>query len=251
MTMKISDEMLMAYADGELDPLARAEIEATMARDPEVARAVQRHRAAAAKIRAAYDGVLEEPVPDRLAALLAGHGTEPVIDLPARRGSGPLAVGRRRLPAWAAMAASLAVGLLVGILASRETAAPYRGVDGALVARGQLDAALDSQLASATADDSGVRIGISFRNRDGDYCRTFHLQGDAALAGLACRSGRAWQLQVLAAAPLRDGELRPAAAMPIAVLQAVDAAIEGEPLDAAAEAAARDGDWRKPRDVAE
>jgi hypothetical protein len=32
--------------------------------------------------------------------------------------------------------------------------------------------------------------------------------------------------------------------MPMAVLQAVDSAIQGEPLDAAAEAAARDSGWR-------
>jgi hypothetical protein len=249
--MKISDEMLMAYADGELDLVACAEIEAAMVRDPDVARAVERHRATGARIRAAYAGVLEEPVPDRLAALVAGPGTGPVVDIAARRGAGQVAVGRLRVPAWAAMAASLAVGLLVGILVSREPAAPYRGVDGALVARGKLDAALDSQLASAAADDSGVRIGLSFRNRDGDYCRTFHLQRDSALAGLACRSGGDWQLQLLAAAPSREGGLLPAAAMPIAVLQAVDAAIEGEPLDAAAEAAARDGHWRNPRNVAE
>ena len=38
-------------------------------------------------------------------------------------------------------------------------------------------------------------------------------------------------------APAHEGELRPAAAMPMAVLQAVDAAIDGEPLDAAAERA--------------
>jgi hypothetical protein len=251
MTMKLSDEMLMAYADGELDLVARAEIEAAMARDPEVARAVERHRATAAQIRGAYDGVLAEPVPERLAALVAGKGDAPIVNLAARRSSRRLEAGPLRLPAWAAMAASLAVGLFVGMLVMREPAAPFASVDGALVARGELDAALDSQLASTSADASTVRVGFSFRNRAGDYCRTFQMQRDASLAGLACRSGEAWQLQVLAAAPAREGEVQPAAAMPIAVLRAVDAAIEGEPLDAAAETAARDTDWRNPRNMAE
>ena len=251
MTMKFSDEMLMAYADGELDLGARAEIEAAMAHDPEVARAVERHRATAARIRGAYDGVLAEPVPERLSALVAGSGDAPVADLAARRNARRSKPGLLRLPAWAAMAASLAVGLFVGVLVMREAAAPYASVDGALVARGKLDAALDSQLASASADVSGIRVGFSFRNRDGDYCRTFHLQRDASLAGLACRSGEAWQLQVLAAARPREGELQLAAAMPIAVLEAVDASIAGEPLDHAAEAAARDAGWLDPRNVAE
>jgi hypothetical protein len=35
------------------------------------------------------------------------------------------------------------------------------------------------------------------------------------------------------------------------VLQAVDASIDGEPRDAAAEAAARDAGWRNARNVAE
>jgi hypothetical protein len=39
--------------------------------------------------------------------------------------------------------------------------------------------------------------------------------------------------------------------MPMAVLHAVDAAIDGAPLDAAAESAARDAGWRNPPNMAE
>ncbi len=240
---RFSDEMLMAYADGELDLVARAEIEAAIARDPEVARAVERHRAVAARVRSAYDGVLEESVPERLAALVAAPDSAPVADLAARREATRIAIGRWRLPPWVALAASVALGLFVGMLVMREPAAPYEEVNGAFVARGALDAALTSELASLP-DKSGVAIGISFRDHDGDYCRTFHMHREASVSGLACRQGDAWKLQVLAAAPEHAGELRPAAAMPLAVLHAVDAAIEGEPLDAGAEAKARDAGWR-------
>jgi anti-sigma factor RsiW len=96
---KFSDEMLMAYADGELDLVARAEIEAAIARDPEVARAVERHRALADHVHTAYDGVLEEPVPDRLAALVAPSGGAPVADLSARREATRIAIGRWQIPA--------------------------------------------------------------------------------------------------------------------------------------------------------
>lgn len=241
--MTFSEETLMAYADGELDLVARAEIEAAMAHDPEVARTVERHRLMAAQVCAAYDGVLEEQVPERLATLVASAATAPVIDLAARRDDRRISVGPLRMPAWAALAASVAVGLFVGMLLMRSPAPLYEAVDGTLVARGELDEALDSQLASAP-DGSGVRIGISFKDRDGDYCRTFRLQRDVSAAGLACRSDGSWQLQVFAAAPALNGELRTAAAMPIPVLHAVDAAIDGEPLDPAAEAAARDAGWR-------
>jgi hypothetical protein len=39
--------------------------------------------------------------------------------------------------------------------------------------------------------------------------------------------------------------------MPAPVLRAVDATIDGEPLDAKAEAAARDAGWRNAANVAE
>jgi hypothetical protein len=241
--MRFSDETLMAYADGELDLVARAEIEAAMAHDPEVARAVERHRLMAAQVRDAYEGVLDEQVPERLAALVESPAAASVIELAARHGDRRIPVGPLRMPAWVALAASVAVGLFVGMLLMRSPAAPYDIVDGALVARGALDEALDSRLASAPGD-SGVRIGISFKDRDGDYCRTFHLQHEMSAAGLACRSDGSWRLQVLAAAPALAGEFQPAAAMPVPVLHAVDAAIVGEPLDPAAEAAARDAGWR-------
>ncbi|MGH8130226.1 MAG: anti-sigma factor family protein [Steroidobacteraceae bacterium] len=251
--MRFSDEMLMAYADGELDLVARAEIEAAMADDPAIAHAVERHRAFAARLRSAYSGVLEEPVPERLADLVKGPVAAPVVDLAsmrAERAQAHALMGRWQLPRWSALAASVAVGLFVGMLLMRGPSAPYEESAVGLVAREELDVALTSQLASA-ASDSHVRVGISFRDRGGAYCRTFHLQREAPLAGLACRSGDEWKLQVLAAAPAREGELRPAAAMPMAVLHAVDAAIEGDPLDAAAEAAARDAGWRTIPGVAE
>lgn len=241
--MKFSDEMLMAYADGELDLVTRAEIESAMAADPELARAVERHRALAARLSAGYDGVLVEPVPEKLAALVARPAAAPVADLAAKRAERIGARGRARLPQWAALAASVVVGVLVGVLLTRSPRAPYEEAGGALVARGALDLALSDQLA-ATSGESGVAIGITFKNREGRFCRTFTMRRDAPVSGLACRGAQHWAIEVLAAAPPLQGELRPAAAMPIAVLRAVDSAIVGEPLDAEAEARARDAGWR-------
>lgn len=245
--MRFSDEMLMAYADGELDLVARAEIEAAMAADPAMARAVERHRALASKLQSAYGGVLDEPVPQRLAKLVEPPAAEPVIRLsPPRAALAALqaAHARWQLPQWSALAASIALGAAIGVLLSRAPSAPYEQTAHGLVARGELDDALTRQLAGSLGT-GGPRVGISFRDRDGDYCRTFHLQHESPLAGLACRAGAEWQLEVLAAAPALAGDLRPATAMPMAVLHAVDAMIEGEPLDVAAEKDARDGGWRR------
>src|SRR5262245_25694610 len=64
----ITDEMLMAYVDGELDAEARAAVETAMARDPDIARQVEQHKALRKKLHTAFDGVLQEPLPDRLIA---------------------------------------------------------------------------------------------------------------------------------------------------------------------------------------
>lgn len=242
--MRFSEETLMAYADGELDPVTRTEIEAAMATDTQVARAVGRHRALRERVRAAYDGVLAEPVPSRLQDLAKADAMPAATDeLAGRRAASAAAKRRFALPQWAAMAATLALGLFIGVFMLRGPGAPYQETAAGLVARGELADALTGMLAGESASGA-VRVGISFRNQGGDYCRTFQSQQTAAVAGLACRSGEAWRIQVLAATPAQEGELRTAAAMPLAVLQAVDATIVGEPLDAAAEHKARDAGWR-------
>jgi hypothetical protein len=241
--MRFSDEMLMAYADGELDLVARAEIEAAMAKDPAVARAVERHRMLAGKVRVAYDGVLEEPVPAALAALVANPQDARVVELAAARGARRIAVGRWQLPAWSAIAASVLVGLIVGLLLFRNSSAPYDVTDRGLIARGELAEGLAKQLASAPGR-SNVHIGVSFRNRGGEFCRSFTYEHGAPVAGLACHSGEDWKIPVLAEAPASSGEVRTAASMPMAVLQAVDASIDGEPFDAAAEEKAREAGWK-------
>jgi hypothetical protein len=218
-----------------------------MASDPAIARLVERHRALRSRVQSAYDGVLDEPVPVQLSALIAPPVTTPVVDLAARRASAaatarPSPARPWQLPQWSALAAAVAFGLFVGVFVMRGPAAPYAQSDSGLVARGELAWALTGQLAS-DAGAGAVRIGVSFHDRGGSYCRTFRLQKQAPLAGLACRAGEDWQVQVLAAATAEEGELRGAASMPMAVLQAVDAAIDGEPLDAPAEIAARDAGW--------
>ena len=240
--MRFSDEMLMAYADGELDLVARAEIEAAMARDPAVARAVERQRALALKLKKAYEGVLDEPLPPALAALAGDEEAAQVVDLAAAR-ERRAGAGRWQLPAWSAIAVSVLIGVLVGILLVRGDASPYAETPAGLVARGELADGLESELASAPGH-SNVAIGISFRHRDGRLCRSFTFRHGTSVAGLACRGRDDWKVEVLADAPVEAGELRAAASMPAPVARAVDTVIDGEPLDAAGEIAAREAGWR-------
>ncbi|GGA83858.1 anti-sigma factor [Arenimonas soli] len=237
--MKPADDELMAYVDGELDPDGVARVEAAMAADPAVAATVDTAMQMRARLRQAYDPVLDEPVPPHLLAIARGR---PASIVPA-----PTAPPRRRwaLPQWAALAAALVLGIAVSQFALRPPTGPFEASPGGLVARGDLAESLESRLAAEPA--GSVRIGLSFRSRDGSYCRSFRIEGDRDLAGLACRdAGGDWQVPVLVGSdPAPRGELRQAAgALPEAVLAEVQARLSDEPLDADQERAARDAGWR-------
>jgi len=66
--MNLSDETLMAYADGELDDATRQQIREAINRDPEIARRVASHQALRDSLRSSFEPVLAEAVPDRLLA---------------------------------------------------------------------------------------------------------------------------------------------------------------------------------------
>jgi hypothetical protein len=117
--------------------------------------------------------------------------------------------------------------------------------NGAMVARGALATALDSQLASNQAADAAVKIGLTFKARDGSYCRSFALK-DGGTTGLACRSGGQWLIPVTASADAAGGDIRQAAnSIPPAVMQAIEARIAGDALAAPDETKARDAGWKR------
>lgn len=222
----MTDERLhriLAYVDGELDPPARAAFEAEVAADPALAAEVARHRALAQRVSAAYAPVLEEPVPIRLAQAVRPRRRTPT-------------------PVWAALAASLAVGVLMG----RFALAPPRPVE--VGAEAPAGSALDRALDRALAADAGpIRIGLTFRDHSGAYCRTFSSAPDS-LAGLACRHGDAWRVVMAAAWTAESAPDYRTAGAEISpeVLAAVDRTLGGETLGQAEERAARDAGWRAP-----
>ena len=70
--MTFSEETLMAYADDELDAQTRGAVEAAMASDPEIAARVAQHKALRGELRVAFNNVLDEPIPQRLADAARG-----------------------------------------------------------------------------------------------------------------------------------------------------------------------------------
>jgi hypothetical protein len=229
--MSVDDDTLMAFADGELSGDERAAVESALAGDPALRAKLEAHKRLRARLSAAFDGVLTEPVPERLSAATPAPVAD-VVNLAERR--------TRKWSAreWGAMAASVAAGLLIGVGVMNAQAPLVAASDGGLEARGALAQALNSQLASDAP--SAVRIGLSFVSRDNGYCRTFSVIR-SNMSGLACREGDGWTIAMTAQGG--GGEVRTAGA-PEAILAVVDAMIVGEPFDRAAEEEARANGWR-------
>lgn len=225
--MTIDPEMLMAYADGELDPLTARRVEQAMAADPALAGQVDRHRALTASLRSAFAAVEQAPVPAPVEAMLRASAT--VVPLAPRR-------PRRERALWlGAVAASLVLGLIAGpLVVPRGGDIALEG--GRVLVRGAVAKALDTQLASNQPPDATVRIGVTFRDGAGRLCRTFE-QG--ATGGIACARDAGWQVERLYGGIARQGsEYRQAGSPAAALMEDAQAMMAGEPLDAAAEAQA-------------
>ena len=117
--MTVSDETLMAYADGEVDTATRAIVEAAMRDDPEVRRRVAHHRALREAVKGAFAAVIDEPVPQRLIAAARGAPAGSVVDLAVARNAAAVKASRGSRWQPAAMAASLLLGLALGYLGWR------------------------------------------------------------------------------------------------------------------------------------
>ncbi|HEU4372940.1 MAG TPA: hypothetical protein VFS02_05595 [Telluria sp.] len=247
--MRFTDETLMAFADGELDEATRAEVERAMRADPALAVRVQQHIALRRDVFRAFVRTLDEPVPQRLRQVVASPKVIQLDSVRAARKQAAEAPRHWSWPEWGAIAATLVVGVLAGSFGLKsvqgETTFAMAGANGALTAHGKLDAALTQQLASAPPAGAGVRIGVSFVGRDGQYCRTFAM---ASAAGLACRAGAAWTIPVMVEGDggSGGGDYRQAGSeMPPAVLAAMDARAVGPSLDAKAEQAAAQRNWAR------
>lgn len=272
MSTPFSDSELGAFVDGELAGPRATALRAALDGDAALAARVQRlelQRQRLARAFAIDDGD-RAPAPrlDAVAAALASAlaartaadtvppaaPTSSVTSLEeARARLRPPSAPVRR-PAWTggwAMAAGVVLAAVIGVVVGRQTAGnagatlAFDERAGTLVARGDLDRALDRALASEGGTSAEkVAVQLSFVDRSGAYCRTF---SQGAVAGLACRGAGQWQVHALAAAEVAaPGSMRQAATgLPAELLSAVDRRAAGPTLDAAAERAARDRGWQR------
>ena len=188
------------------------------------------------QLTAHYAPIVDEAVPERLGALLAVDDRVDTSLADRRRATRARFSGIH----WGAIAASLILGLTIG-LRPWMPAADVAIDDGTLVAAGPLAEALDTQLASNQPGDAAVRIVLSFEDKAGRYCRSFESR---AIEGIGCREQDRWQIERTLPGET-GGDYRQASSGELAAAAA--AMMKRDALDAKGERAARDAGWVQHR----
>lgn len=238
---RYDNETLMRRIDGEMPVAERDRIDAAAASNADLAARLAALRTTGAAARAAFP-IQSDARDADLARLIMASGATPT-----KSGGWKLwlhqAFAPRSAVVWGGLAtAAFVAGLLIAPSMNGSTGFALRS-DGAVADAG-LVRVLDTSLAADGTDAQGRAVGLTFRNAEGRWCRTFTATQDG-VAGLVCRQGEDWRLQALAPAGPSDGEIRTASSdTPAVVLAAVDATIAGDAADTAAERRARDDGWR-------
>ena len=177
---KHSDEALVAYLDGELDPAERRHVEAWLDADPAVRDRLSALTQSTDLVRSAYADIINEPIPERLLAAARGESapTSPltvgpsapaeIVVLPPRRAARPRP-GRRQYIGLAAAAALFGLmigsaGTYVGIgLLPRDNGAEQTQLAAAAAQRIWLDNAAASYRLAVNAGD-GMLVDVPASN---------------------------------------------------------------------------------------
>jgi len=221
-----------AYVDGALDAETAARLETDSRTDAALAARIAQQRDLRTRLRAEFDPVLEEPIPQRFRDVLgASEPGAAVTPIGAARKTSDRTTRRSwSMREWGALAATLAFGALLGPFLFRDsTGLPIGTEGGRLVAVDYLDAALSTQGSGVAGEDVLARIDLSFRAAGGEYCRTFALR--AGPGGLACRRDGGWSVELLDGAAAPTGDFRQASsAISPAMLSAMTRLGAGEAL---------------------
>ena len=262
----ISDEVLMAYVDGELSGEERLAVETQLAASPEAQRRLRVFAETGCGMGRLFDAAIDTPVPQRLIDAVRAPGTgATVVPFPAAFPVRP--AGRRMgMGQGIALAATLAAVLigagavLFGRLSPESAGSTVATLpSGARVAAqvlgGVLDHVASGQTSTQQIDGAAVTIKpvFTFATQANGYCRQYVLtraRAGASSVGVACR-GADGRWQVAAEAVSAGGGRRsdaprmaPAGNDGIAEIEAfVDAMIAGDVLGAAEELRLIDHGW--------
>lgn len=273
----LSDETLMAFADGVLDPALRDQVEAAVRDNPEYREKIEKFRTTLAPIRRAFrDGPLPPQSDDLIDKLrqVPLQQNRVISRVSPSEGSRFSSMGdgiyRRAAAARTPMAVAASIALMVGIglgwALRANDPSPPRALNGiafgerGLSAEGALEQLLETVRSGTplvVASNKGpwdLKAFFTFKSQRGEFCRRYEMTNAASgsFAGYACRGDDGhWfvQAHVKSDGPTVNGKsFVPSAGSRDAALDAaIDAAREGDVLDVALENKLIQSAWRHSR----
>ena len=273
--VEVSDDMLMAYADGRLDALQVAAVQAALAAQPELQARLLAFEATSATsgIWRVFDAPMREPAPKHLVDFIMTHGgSSMTTEGPRVQSARPrfsetiLALLHTTLAPWprtAALATVLALGVAVGWTLHRSPA----GTSGPLTttaddqsgprAAGVLQAALETEAAGALATVSPgdkwlAAPVLTFRTADGGYCRKYEMaraSETTGFSGVACRTPQGqWLVRAHGPSAVKRGPVtavEPAAGPTQGLIDAtIEKLMDGDALGVAEDREALAARWK-------
>jgi hypothetical protein len=236
---QVTDEMLIAHADGELPADAAARVEAALVADAALAARYAALTGAGHAARQAFAAVAREPVPDRLLAAVLAADASAAAPPPAPANAP--GTGRRFVAVAAALVLGLALGHLTAPLLSGGGEQPFASLPPSLVAALSAGASGDRM---ETAGAPAVTVLSTHRLGDGTICRAVDIAGKAPAAALACREGGGWRLVALVGRTSEaGGTYRPASDLDPLLQEVLDQRGAGPALAPGEEAALRARGW--------
>jgi len=270
----LSDETLMAYADGELTNVERVRVEAELSRNASYRARLEAFKVTRRAVANLYLEPLAEPAPEHLVRLVLGSSM--AAALPGAANSRQPLIDRIQawllqsvVPGWGVAIACVGA-VIVGFGAARwlddssgHLPGPSRPLlafdDGRLIAQGALHRLLESEPsgrqlgANATNEPAErLRVRLTFSSHEREYCRQYEiaLRDGQAFAGIGCRKSDAtWHVRMHAPIGIRAGSdvaMVPAGSESNAAIAAViDNMIDGDALGPSDELQLLQGSWRR------
>lgn len=230
MTEKVSDEMLMAYVDGELGADTVEHVRVAIAADPALAQRASDLRHSRDLAREAYDDVISERPPERLVTALRRRRSPQIAPLLAV----PFAA-RMALPLAAALVLVAGLG---GYLAGQVTE-PGRShlLGGAVLAEAVANLRPGEIRELRIGGVPVVLTGLATYEVEGGICRTFEANSlsEGTVRGVGCGYGDAWHVGAAVAVAPGNGFAPASSGAAMALDAYLDALDARGPLDPDAE----------------
>ena len=240
--LHLTDEILMAFADGELDEPVAAAVARVMAQNPEVARKIVEFQQSRRLTRSFFASNLAPDVPSELRAAISEQIE--AYEAAGRGGERPEPTqtksiwGSRVSPTKMALAASLAAVTVSAGFFTGQQSQPEAGrlaqLEAPLVLKelSRLESGREAELPVGR-----LRVISTYRLPDNSLCREFRLQSASTSTGaVACRTDE-WRVTFALADPAKGAEYVPSSGGDL-----VDAYLgnlgAGNPLEGEAEAKA-------------